>query len=282
MKEYPEISLDRFDGENLQSAAFFLSHCHSDHMRGLDSVEFIDSLARGKPHVKLYMHDISAGLLLAIDRYADLGPHIVTLPTGEQHPIPIFDKYGKLKYHVCVTLLPAAHCPGSVMFFFEGHEGNVIYTGDFRFHVGEVLSLRPLFDSDKKLLTSIRSVYVDTTFCVPEAKYIPTRDECKTAIVDLVSDWLQRTDIPGHSRIAHIFSRSSYGYEYLMMSLAKHFQCKVHVSQGQYYKYCNISDRTRIITADPLCNTGPCGHGLPSPRPRQPPSFVQNFKISGA
>ena len=28
MREYTECSLDRFDGVNLKSTAFFLSHCH--------------------------------------------------------------------------------------------------------------------------------------------------------------------------------------------------------------------------------------------------------------
>uniref|UniRef100_A0A4W5PR43 Metallo-beta-lactamase domain-containing protein n=1 Tax=Hucho hucho TaxID=62062 RepID=A0A4W5PR43_9TELE len=35
MKEYPNISLDRFDRENLHARAYCLSHCHKDHMKGL-------------------------------------------------------------------------------------------------------------------------------------------------------------------------------------------------------------------------------------------------------
>lgn len=37
MKEFPCISVDRFDNDNLQSKIFFLSHCHMDHMVGLNS-----------------------------------------------------------------------------------------------------------------------------------------------------------------------------------------------------------------------------------------------------
>lgn len=36
-EEIPLISVDRFDGENLFSECFFLSHCHMDHMIGLDN-----------------------------------------------------------------------------------------------------------------------------------------------------------------------------------------------------------------------------------------------------
>ena len=50
--EIPGISIDRFDGDNLESQAFLLSHCHSDHMVGLDN-------PNGLPH-PLYTSEISA------------------------------------------------------------------------------------------------------------------------------------------------------------------------------------------------------------------------------
>lgn len=35
LEEIKDISIDRFDGDNVQSKVFFLSHCHTDHMVGL-------------------------------------------------------------------------------------------------------------------------------------------------------------------------------------------------------------------------------------------------------
>lgn len=39
MDEIKHISIDRFDGDNLQSKVFFLSHCHTDHMVGLKQLQ---------------------------------------------------------------------------------------------------------------------------------------------------------------------------------------------------------------------------------------------------
>lgn len=35
IEEIAKISIDKFDGPNLNSKLFFLSHCHTDHMVGL-------------------------------------------------------------------------------------------------------------------------------------------------------------------------------------------------------------------------------------------------------
>ncbi len=110
---------------------------------------------------------------------------------------------------------------------------------------------RPLFHPDRSLVAPIVSVYVDTTFCLPEVPHIPSRDECKNVIIKTISEWMSRSD-KCTNQIAHIFSRSSYGYEYLMIALARHFRCEIHVSDNQYRKYQHVPDIYRVLTTNSL------------------------------
>lgn len=51
---------------------------------------------------------------------------IRALEVGESHVLPL-DEFGRET--MTVTLIDANHCPGSVMFLFEGYFGTILYTG---------------------------------------------------------------------------------------------------------------------------------------------------------
>nr|XP_035952911.1 protein artemis isoform X3 [Halichoerus grypus] len=87
--------------------------------------------------------------------------------------IPLVDEASGEKEEVVVTLLPAGHCPGSVMFLFQGNNGTVLYTGDFRLAKGEASRMELLHSGGR--VKDIRSVYLDTTFCDPKFYQIPSR-----------------------------------------------------------------------------------------------------------
>ena len=42
--EFPGVSIDRFNGENFKSTVYLLSHCHTDHMMGLNEPELFERL----------------------------------------------------------------------------------------------------------------------------------------------------------------------------------------------------------------------------------------------
>ncbi|VDM75181.1 unnamed protein product [Strongylus vulgaris] len=90
---------------------------------------------------------------------------------------------------VDVTLLDANHCPGSVMFLFEGVAvpgGSVLVTGHFRAD-SQMLAL---FDTDatyKKLSqTYISTIYLDGTCLNQARKSLPERKESEKMLVDEV------------------------------------------------------------------------------------------------
>ncbi|XP_043858407.1 5' exonuclease Apollo isoform X2 [Dromiciops gliroides] len=93
---------------------FFLTHLHADHTEGLSS-----TWAR-----PLYCSPITARL---VHRRLQVSKKwIRALEVGESHVLPL-DEIGQET--MTVTLIDANHCPGSVMFLFEGYFGTILYTG---------------------------------------------------------------------------------------------------------------------------------------------------------
>lgn len=242
LKEYKYLSIDRFDGINLSSFAYFLSHCHSDHMVGLDLPKFADRLQSQK-NIFLYCSEVSRALLIADDRYCHLADKIITLPIECSQVIDIKINEDRIK-SISVTLLPASHCPGSVMFMFEGDEGNVLYTGDFRLPKGSGKRMKCLHSmaGTRKCITSM---YVDTTFCIPDAVFIPSREDCLKRLELVVTEWLKKDK----SHAVRMNISAKYGYEYIFHALHKKFKTKIYCRRKNLYQ-C-LPDTYKILTDNP-------------------------------
>nr|XP_039250072.1 protein artemis-like isoform X2 [Styela clava] len=242
LNEYKYLSIDRFDGENLSSWAYFLSHCHTDHMVGLGDESFHEHL-KSNESVFLYCSEVSRALLLADDRYYHLANNIIALPINYPKVIDIKINGNDLK-SITITLLPASHCPGSVMFLFEGEEGNVLYTGDFRFSKGSGHRMKCLHTSNgtKK---HIKSMYADTTFCIPDAIFIPSREDCLKRLELVVAEWLTKDDL--HAVRLNISAK--YGYEYLFHALHNKFKTKIYCKRKNLYQ-C-LPETHKILTDNP-------------------------------
>ncbi|XP_065173401.1 protein artemis [Atheta coriaria] len=230
--EFPGISIDDFEGNNLKSSIYFLSHVHTDHMRGLYQCEFLKRLANEK--LTLYSHEVSTIFLRS--RYPDYANCFQYLPINLPTTLKTADKF-----EFNVTLLPAGHCPGSVMFLFESDKHTVLYTGDFRLKLAEFKKFKGLY-TPQGTLKRIQKVHLDTTFMFKRYEQFPSREESLGAICNLIEEWLEQDP----KNIVNLDTRYRYGAEFILSKIYERFKMPVHVDQRSYdefYKYLPNMDK---------------------------------------
>lgn len=146
------------------SRIFFLSHMHADHTAGLTS---------SWHSYTIYCSEVTKKLVKAKLRVKS--ELVVGLPLDE--PVTInLDEVGQET--MTVTLLDANHCPGSVMFSFEGYFGKILYTGDFRFCQG-FLAHSAIKGKQFDIL------YLDNTYCHPKC-FFPTRACATITMMEII------------------------------------------------------------------------------------------------
>ncbi|XP_039213491.1 protein artemis [Crotalus tigris] len=251
MREYPHLSIDRFDRENLRARAYFLSHCHKDHMKGLRAPSMKRRLACSLK-LRLYCSPVTKELLLSSPRYTFWENYIVTLEVETPTQISLIEEATGEKEDIEVTLLPAGHCPGSVMFLFQGENGTVLYTGDFRLARGEVARMELLHSGSR--VKDIQSVYLDTTFFDPKYYQIPSREECMKGMMELVRSWVVQS--PYH--VVWLNCKAAYGYEYLFTNLSEELGMKVHVNKLDMFK--NMPEILYHVTTNRHTQIHACRH----------------------
>ncbi|XP_064818518.1 protein artemis-like isoform X1 [Oncorhynchus masou masou] len=135
-------------------------------------------------------------LLLSNPKYAFWEDHIVALELESPTLITLIDDASGEREELVVTLLPAGHCPGSVM------------------------------------VKDIKSVYLDSTFYDPRFYQIPSRETCLHAIRGLVQDWVSRSVY----HTVWLNCKAAYGYEYLFTNLGDEFHTQIHVKSLDMFK----------------------------------------------
>ncbi|KAK6308546.1 hypothetical protein J4Q44_G00218170 [Coregonus suidteri] len=179
---------------------FFLSHMHSDHTVGLTSTW------SNRP---IYCSPVSATLLKLKLQVRERWIH--PLEVGEPNMLPL-DDIGKER--LTVTLMDANHCPGAVMFLFQGYFGTILYTGDFRY----IPSM--LREPCLRTNTTIDVLYLDNTNCDP-TRTLPSRQRATQQIKEIIRSQ------PKHNVVIGLYT---LGKESLLVQLAMEFKTWVEVS----------------------------------------------------
>jgi DNA cross-link repair 1C protein len=228
VREFPRIRIDFFRTNPSQPPplACFLSHIHSDHLQGLESLK--------SPFV--YCSSATRQLLLQIEKY----PHRMNFMKGvlesrKQHykhlklvlkavPLecPTEIELGPLE-NIRVTLFDSNHCPGAVMFLIEGDNKAVLYTGDVRSEPWWVNSLvrNPVLLPYTTALRQLDRIYLDTTFAVNEDIYrtFPYK-------ADGIHELLEKTQQYPPETLFHL-NTWTLGYEEVWVALSAFLKSRV-------------------------------------------------------
>ncbi|KAI4099793.1 MAG: hypothetical protein LQ339_005815 [Xanthoria mediterranea] len=239
--EFPDIRIDYFRtiAGRTPPLACFLSHIHSDHLQGLESLK--------APFV--YCSNSTRELLLRIEKY----PHRMNFAKGilearRQHykhlklllkPIPLnvpTEIELKPGYFIRVSLFDANHCPGAVMFLIEDNSKAILYTGDIRAEPWWVNSVarQPTLLPYTHGLRYLDRIYLDTTFAVNSEPYrsFPTKAQGLSDLLREISKF------PGDT-VFH-FDAWTLGYEEVWMALAAHLGSQIHVDEYAWRLYRSL------------------------------------------
>ncbi|KAL7920265.1 beta-lactamase-like protein [Trichoderma austrokoningii] len=246
VREFPDIRIDYFrhhDGISPPSACF-LSHVHSDHLAGLETLrspfvycsaatrEILLRLERNPCRI-----NYSKGILEARQQtYKHLSKVIKPLPLETPTIIEL-----QPRNQLMVTLFDANHCPGSVMFLIEGNGKAILYTGDVRCEPWFVntIARNPTLIEYTGGIKTLDTIYLDTSFT--DSIPFQTKAEGIAQLLRKVAQYPKDT-------IFYIQSWT-YGYEDVWIALSKALGSPIHVDD---YKFRIFSS----LTASPENRSG--------------------------
>jgi len=243
-KELAFIGIDSFESHMLSCSTFMLSHFHKDHMRGIQDQYFQVAFNNIKNNMLLYASPLTITYLKRNKTINLREDKLISLEIGFPNLLKVHSDYFE---YICVTLLPAGHCPGSVMFLIEAGPHRILYTGDFRVQLQDFKQFKALLiDKDGNCgAKNISALYLDTTFASKKYYEFPTRKESSTNLIKVVEEWL---DQDPNNKIC-LWMPGYVGIEYAIVEVAKHFNCKIHVHKQKYEElYSSIADLDNYVT----------------------------------
>ncbi|RUP49934.1 hypothetical protein BC936DRAFT_140952 [Jimgerdemannia flammicorona] len=246
-REYPAICIDNFEKAR---TACFLSHPHkgsklhpihqpprlcglltrppTDLLLGLDNPRF------DRP---VYCSEITAGLLPCLQTgrdmddgsrtYAHLEPWLRPIPLMQPTAVALDDGES-----VVVTLLPSNHCPGAVMFLFEGDNGDFRADPTFLTKHEALCSTTTTSGRVTPLLRPVDQIYLDTTLCHDTYDTFPSKQRSLDALVAIIDSYSSNTTF--------VLDCCTLGYEEIWSTVAQAFNTKIHVSPNTHALYTSL------------------------------------------
>ncbi|KAL8442288.1 hypothetical protein Emag_006531 [Eimeria magna] len=166
-----------------------------------------------------------------IEKVLGVRPHLVyRLPMGQPTKV----------HGIYVTLIDANHCPGSVMFLFEGPGvGRCLHCGDFRFCPSMLQTLNPKVDETQTLAgdallaktsptSQLDRVYLDTTYAGSKYSF-PPQQEVLLKAQELASEALKETASAGPVRF--LVGTYTIGKERVALHLARSLGLRIFVAR---------------------------------------------------
>lgn len=203
-------------------------------MKGLDQNTF-HSLLKERRGVFLYASPVSVEILKVMQ--PELTEKLKSLPLEVPTLVPVEDKY------ICVTLVRAGHCPGSVMFLFEWEDKTILYTGDYRIHKNDIKKFN-IFKYPSGARKHINKIYLDTTFFYKNYLSFPSRENCIEEICSIVREWTAKSE----NHLVNLSTSAHYGFEYLFIEISQRIGLPVHIREDEYKFYRCVPEMDKAVT----------------------------------
>ncbi|RMZ84162.1 hypothetical protein DV738_g780, partial [Chaetothyriales sp. CBS 135597] len=257
VKEFPSIRIDYFrhQPDRPPPAACFLTHVHSDHLQGLETLKM--------PFV--YCSATTRRLLLRMEKYpCRLNFANGILESRKQTYKHLRLVLRALPLHTCteielnplqkiqVVMFDANHCPGAVSFLIQDQASAIFYTGDIRAEPWWVNSLvqNPYILPYTCGIKTLDCIYLDTTFASHNRVYrsFPSK-------ADGLKELLRKLTLYPPATVFY-FRAWTLGYEQVWMAMSSLLSSQVHVEDYQLRLFHAITEHSRdgyaMFEAPPL------------------------------
>lgn len=237
--EFPFLCVDRFDSS---ASVFLLTHCHIDHLVGIQNKAFTGPIycsVETKELLKVRRDDPNfLKLMITLD---------YNVPTRLDIPQKAENAYGRVQ----VTLIKAYHCLGACMFLVENENGAILITGDVRaekWWCDKLQNVPPLFPYITGLKT-LDNIYFDSTFGYRGEPYIeipPNNSGVYTAI-NLLKEYPK--DDP---EVCFAFLDTVLGFEQAWAFILSFFRASLRINNKKLEELIRLAAKFDRVNGPPL------------------------------